>query len=61
MTIWYHQPQAVVRAWGSAVPQARRYAPARLRVCLEAIHDTDEALKGQGALSPEMALERLVL
>lgn len=41
--------------------QARRYAPARLEVCLRAIHDTDEALKGQGALSPEMALERLVL
>ena len=26
VTIWYHQPQAVVRAWGGAVPQARRYA-----------------------------------
>jgi DNA polymerase-3 subunit delta len=41
--------------------QARRYAPARLHVCLRAIHETDEALKGQGALSPELALERLVL
>jgi DNA polymerase-3 subunit delta len=41
--------------------QARRYAPARLLVCLRAIHDTDEALKGQGALPPELALERLVL
>jgi DNA polymerase-3 subunit delta len=41
--------------------QARRYAPARLRVCLAAIHDTDEALKGQGALPPALALERLVL
>jgi DNA polymerase-3 subunit delta len=41
--------------------QARRYAPARLLVCLHAIHETDEALKGQGALSPELALERLVL
>lgn len=41
--------------------QARRYAPARLLVCLRAIHDTDEALKGRGALPPELALERLVL
>lgn len=41
--------------------QARRYAPARLLVCLRAIHDTDEALKGQGALPPDLALERLVL
>ena len=41
--------------------QARRYAPARLLVCLRAIHETDEALKGQGALSPDLALERLVL
>jgi DNA polymerase-3 subunit delta len=41
--------------------QARRYAPARLQVCLHAIHETDEALKGQGALPPELALERLVL
>jgi DNA polymerase-3 subunit delta len=41
--------------------QARRYAAARLRTCLAAIHDTDEALKGQGALPPQLALERLVL
>lgn len=41
--------------------QARRYAPARLQVCLRAIHDTDEALKGQGSLPPALALERLVL
>lgn len=41
--------------------QARRYAPARLLFCLRAIHDTDEALKGQGTLPPELALERLVL
>jgi DNA polymerase-3 subunit delta len=41
--------------------QARRYAPARLLVCLRAIHETDEALKGQGALPPALALERLVL
>jgi DNA polymerase-3 subunit delta len=41
--------------------QARRYPPARLEGCLEAIHDADEALKGQGALPPELTLERLVL
>jgi protein MpaA len=27
-TIWYHQPQAVVRAWGRSRPAARRYARA---------------------------------
>ena len=26
ITIWYHQPQAVVRAWGPSRPAARRYA-----------------------------------
>jgi protein MpaA len=26
VTIWFHQPQAVVRAWGQSVPVARRYA-----------------------------------
>ncbi|MGH7357662.1 MAG: M14 family zinc carboxypeptidase [Candidatus Rokuibacteriota bacterium] len=26
VTIWYHQPQAVVRAWGGSVRMARRYA-----------------------------------
>ena len=26
VTIWYHQPQAVVRAWGGSVRKARRYA-----------------------------------
>ena len=41
--------------------QAGRYAPARLGSCLRAIHDTDEALKGQGGLGPQLALERLVL
>jgi DNA polymerase-3 subunit delta len=41
--------------------QARRYAPARLLVCLHAIHETDQVLKGQGALPPPLALERLVL
>jgi DNA polymerase-3 subunit delta len=41
--------------------QAGRYTPGRLLNCLGAIHETDTALKGQGALSPEMALERLVI
>ncbi|HET8652253.1 MAG TPA: penicillin-insensitive murein endopeptidase [Gaiellaceae bacterium] len=26
VTIWFHQPQAVVRAWGASVAVARRYA-----------------------------------
>jgi protein MpaA len=26
ITIWYHQPQAIVRAWGHSVSIARRYA-----------------------------------
>jgi protein MpaA len=26
VTIWYHQPQALVRAWGQSRPMARRYA-----------------------------------
>jgi Zinc carboxypeptidase/Penicillin-insensitive murein endopeptidase len=25
-TIWFHQPQALVRAWGQSIPAARRYA-----------------------------------
>lgn len=41
--------------------QAARYTPARLRTCLAAIHESDEILKGQGAVAPDMALERLVL
>ena len=41
--------------------QARRYGPVRLRACLDAIHETDLALKGAGPLRPELALERLVL
>jgi DNA polymerase-3 subunit delta len=41
--------------------QAGRYAPRRLRFCLDAIHETDMALKGAGALRPEAALERLVI
>jgi len=41
--------------------QARRSSAARLLAGLRAIHETDEALKGQGSLAPELALERLVL
>jgi DNA polymerase III delta subunit len=41
--------------------QARRYGARRLRSCLDAIHETDLAIKGAGALRPELALERLVL
>jgi murein peptide amidase A len=26
LTIWYHQPQTLVRAWGQSVPMARKYA-----------------------------------
>jgi murein peptide amidase A len=26
VTIWFHQPQGVVRAWGQSVPTARRFA-----------------------------------
>ena len=26
VTIWFHQPQGLVRAWGPSVPAARRYA-----------------------------------
>ena len=41
--------------------QARRYGTRRLRTCLDAIHQTDLAIKGAGALRPELALERLVI
>ena len=41
--------------------QARRFGAARLRASLDAIHDTDLALKGAGGLPSELALERLVL
>jgi protein MpaA len=26
VTVWFHQPQAVVRAWGQSIPAARRFA-----------------------------------
>jgi DNA polymerase-3 subunit delta len=41
--------------------QARRYGMRRLRSSLDAIHETDLALKGAGALRPDLALERLVI
>lgn len=41
--------------------QARRFSPQRLRMCLRAIHDADCVLKGQGGMSGEFSIERLVL
>ena len=41
--------------------QAKRYSPRRLRSCLDAIHEVDEILKGQGNLPQDLALQRLVL
>jgi len=41
--------------------QAGRYTTRRLLACLRAIHAADLALKGAGALRPEMAVERLVI
>lgn len=41
--------------------QARRFGVARLRSSLDAIHDTDLALKGAGGVPSHLALERLVL
>ncbi|MEE3327724.1 MAG: DNA polymerase III subunit delta [Myxococcota bacterium] len=41
--------------------QAKRYSLLGLRHCLEAIHGADLAIKGAGHLSPEVALESLVL
>ncbi|MCP5044280.1 MAG: DNA polymerase III subunit delta [bacterium] len=41
--------------------QARRFSSGRLLHCLDAIHATDTALKGAGAMPPGMALERLVV
>ncbi|MBW2295262.1 MAG: hypothetical protein JRG94_23580 [Deltaproteobacteria bacterium] len=41
--------------------QARRFNSGRLLKCLEVIHETDTALKGAGALPPDLALERLVV
>jgi len=41
--------------------QSRRYGPRRLKSALDAIHETDLAIKGVGALRPELAVERLVV
>jgi DNA polymerase-3 subunit delta len=41
--------------------QAGRYSERRLLACLDAIQQTDLALKGAGGLRPELALERLVM
>jgi DNA polymerase-3 subunit delta len=41
--------------------QARRSSERRLEAALRALHRTDLALKGEGGLAPELALERLVL
>ncbi|MDJ0853027.1 MAG: DNA polymerase III subunit delta [Myxococcota bacterium] len=41
--------------------QARRFSERRLIGSLRAIHETDLAIKGAGALPPDLALERLVL
>jgi len=46
---------------GKLQSQAGRYGPRQLLSCLAAIHRTDLALKGEGHLRAEMALERLVL
>jgi DNA polymerase III delta subunit len=51
-------PPFVVRKLQS---QASRYGQGQLTACLRAIHQTDLALKGEGNLRPELALERLVL
>jgi DNA polymerase-3 subunit delta len=41
--------------------QARRFSPGRLHACMQAIHETDVAIKGASALTPQLAIERLVL
>lgn len=41
--------------------QARRYSVRRLVTCLDAIHEVDAVLKGQGGLPSDLALERLVM
>jgi DNA polymerase-3 subunit delta len=41
--------------------QAERYTPARLRRCLDAIHEVDQVLKGRGGAPADLALERLVM
>ena len=41
--------------------QARRFSAARLAACLDAIHETDLAIKGASSLPAELSVERLVL
>ena len=41
--------------------QASRYSTVRLEACLGFIHRTDTAIKGAGSLTPDRALERLVI
>ena len=41
--------------------QAGRYSAGRLEACLGFIHRTDTAIKGAGSLTPDLALERLVI
>ena len=41
--------------------QSRRFSPARLHACMQAIHETDLSIKGASALPPQLAIERLVL
>jgi hypothetical protein len=41
--------------------QSGRFSERRLLACLRAIHRTDLALKGEGGLRPDLALERLVI
>jgi DNA polymerase-3 subunit delta len=41
--------------------QAGRFTPGRLHACMQAIHETDVAIKGASALPPRLAIERLVL
>jgi DNA polymerase-3 subunit delta len=41
--------------------QSRRFSASRLVACIRAIHQTDLALKGAGGITPELAMERLVI
>ena len=51
-------PPFVVRKLES---QARRYGAGQLVRCLRALHEADEQLKGQGNISPSLALDHLLL
>lgn len=41
--------------------QARRFSAVRLHACMQAIHETDVAIKGGSSLPSPLAIERLVL